>query len=112
MLRLVFALNCVRPDPTMKSAPESHNYHSQCRLGPQKSTDTRNKRKKNSCAPRSKKALIRETKGNSVYDSRADGDTIHQAAGCAANENALRRGGLEASERCRQALEERTKRSR
>ena len=45
-----------------------------------------------------------------VYESRTNGDTNHKAAGRAAHDNALRRGGLEAAERSRdKALQERDK---
>ena len=66
-----------------------------------------NKRKKNALhEPRARKTSL-ETNA-SVYEARTGGDTTHRAAGRAAHEGAVRRGGLEASERCRdRALQER-----
>ena len=50
------------------------------------------------CAALEKAASKRRA---SVYEeSRADSDAIHIAAGSVAHENAVRRGGLEASEQC------------
>ena len=47
----------------------------------------------------------------SVYEARTGGDAIHKAAGRAANEDAVRRSGLEASEGCRdRAVQERDQR--
>ena len=69
-----------------------------------------NKRKKNALhEPRARKTSL-ETNA-SVYEARTGGDAIHKAAGRAANEDAVRRSGLEASEGCRdRALQERDQR--
>ena len=66
-----------------------------------------NKRKKKaSKGPRARKVASKRIA--SVYEARTGGDTIHRAAGSAAHEDAARRGGLEASEGCRdRALQER-----
>ena len=58
------------------------------------------KRKKFSGAPRSKRAGAKRRA--TVYEERrADRDIIHEAAGRAAHENAVRRGGLKVAEQCR-----------
>ena len=67
------------------------------------------KNRKPSCGPSSRRAAAKQRA--IAYESRTNGGTIHQAAGRAAHDNALRRGCLEAAERSRdKALQERVKR--
>ena len=57
---------------------------------------------------RSRKAAAK--RNASAYEARTGGDSIHRAAGRAVHEDAVRRGGLEASEGCRdRALQDRDK---
>ena len=66
------------------------------------------KKRKLPFGPRSRRAAAKQRA--IAYESSTTGDTIHQAAGRAAHDNALRRGGLEAAERSRdEALQERDK---
>ena len=75
-----------RTHRTQQRKPHLNRTSSRRTLGLQKSTNMGNKRKKFSCTPRSKKAA--SNRRASVYEeSRADGDTIHKAAGNAAHEN-------------------------
>ena len=71
--------------------------------------NTANKRKKGALhRPRARKPASKRIA--SVHEPRTGGDTIRRAAGRAAHENAVRRGGLEASEGRRdRALQERDK---
>lgn len=57
------------------------------------------RKKKASHGPRLRKAASKRI--SSACEARTVGDTIHGAAGCAVHEDAVRRGGLEASEGCR-----------
>ena len=79
--------------------PHLDHTSSRRTLGLQKWTNMGNERKKFSRVPRTKNAGAKRRA--SVYEERrADGDTIHKAARSAAHDNAVRCGGLEASDQC------------